>query len=37
VGMHLRRAPGPLTQEYAHIIFLRYPELKAAYEKLLTV
>jgi 5-methylcytosine-specific restriction endonuclease McrA len=37
VGMHLRRAPGPLTQEYAHIIFLRYPELKAAYEKLLTI
>ncbi|HEX4580099.1 MAG TPA: HNH endonuclease, partial [Candidatus Dormibacteraeota bacterium] len=23
VGLHLRRAPGPLTQEYAHIIFLR--------------
>jgi 5-methylcytosine-specific restriction endonuclease McrA len=37
VGMHLRRAPGPLTQEYAHIIFLRYPELKAAYERLLEV
>src|ERR1700694_4793697 len=37
VGMRLRRRPGPLTQEYAHIIFLRYPELKAAYEALLTV
>ncbi len=37
VGMHLRRAPGPLTQEYAHIIFLRYPELKVAYERLLEV
>jgi 5-methylcytosine-specific restriction endonuclease McrA len=37
VGMHLRRRPGPLTQEYAHIIFLRYPELKAAYEALLEV
>jgi 5-methylcytosine-specific restriction endonuclease McrA len=37
VGLHLRRAPGPLTQEYAHIIFLRYPELKAAYERLLEV
>jgi 5-methylcytosine-specific restriction endonuclease McrA len=37
VGMHLRRVPGPLTQEYAHIIFLRYPELKAAYERLLEV
>ena len=32
VGMHLLRAPWPLTQEYAHIIFLRYPALKAAYE-----
>jgi 5-methylcytosine-specific restriction endonuclease McrA len=32
VGMHLLRAPGPLTQEYAHIIFLRYPALKAAYD-----
>jgi 5-methylcytosine-specific restriction endonuclease McrA len=32
VGMHLRHAPGPLTQEYAHIIFLRYPALKAAYD-----
>src|ERR1700724_4028711 len=27
VGLHLRRKPKPLTQEYAHIIFLRYPEL----------
>jgi len=30
--MHLLRAPHPLTQEYAHIIFLRYPALKAAYD-----
>jgi len=36
VGLHLRREPRPLTQEYAHIIFLRYPELKAAYERLLS-
>jgi hypothetical protein len=36
VGLHLRRKPGPLTQEYAHIIFLRFPELKAAYERLLS-
>ena len=36
VGLHLRRKPKPLTQEYAHIIFLRYPELKAAYERLLS-
>ena len=35
VGLHLRRKPAPLTQEYAHIIFLRYPELKAAYDRLL--
>jgi len=32
VGMHLLRPPRPLTQEYAHIIFLRYPALKAAYD-----
>ncbi len=32
VGLHLRRAPKPLTHEYAHILFLRYPDLKAAYE-----
>ena len=34
VGMRLRRKPAPLTQEYAHILFLRYPELKTAYEAL---
>jgi len=37
VGLHLRRKPAPLTQEYAHIIFLRYPELKASYERLLAL
>ena len=37
VGMHLRRHPGPLTQEYAHIIFLRYPELREAYDRVLAV
>ena len=36
VGLKLRRKPGPLTHEYAHVIFLRYPELKAAYERLVT-
>ena len=36
VGLHLRREPRPLTQEYAHIIFLRYPELKDANERLLS-
>jgi hypothetical protein len=35
VGLILRRKPVPLTQEYAHIIFLRYPELKEAYDRLL--
>jgi len=35
VGLILRRKPVPLTQEYAHIIFLRYPELKAAYDRML--
>ncbi|HET9051174.1 MAG TPA: HNH endonuclease [Candidatus Dormibacteraeota bacterium] len=34
VGMRLRRKPAPLTQEYAHILFLRYPELKTAYDAL---
>lgn len=34
VGLRLRRRPGPLTQEYAHILFLRHPELKAAYDAL---
>jgi len=35
VGLQLRRAPAPLTHEYAHILFLRYPELKVAYEALI--
>lgn len=34
VGMRLRRRPGPLTHEYAHILLLRYPELRTAYEQL---
>lgn len=34
VGLRLRRRPGPLTQEYAHILFLRHPDLKAAYDAL---
>jgi len=32
VGLHLMRMPTALTQEYAHIIFMRYPALKAAYD-----
>ncbi|HEY6378432.1 MAG TPA: HNH endonuclease [Candidatus Dormibacteraeota bacterium] len=35
VGMRLRRSPRPLTQEYAHVLFLRYPELRVAYEALI--
>lgn len=34
VGLRLRRQPRPLTEEYAHVLFLRYPELKVAYEQL---
>ena len=34
VGLHLRQQPRPLTQEYAHILFLRHPELRTAYEAL---
>lgn len=35
VGLRLRRAPGPLTHEFAHILFLRHPELKLAYDALI--
>jgi hypothetical protein len=35
-GMRLVRAPRALTQEYAHLIFLRYPQLKHAYDRLLS-
>ncbi len=35
VGMRMVRPPRALTQEFAHLIFLRYPELKRAYERLL--
>ncbi len=34
-GMRLVRRPRPLTQEFAHLIFLRYPELRVAYERLI--
>ncbi len=34
VGMKLNRTPRPLNHEYAHILFLRYPELRTAYEAL---
>ncbi len=35
-GMRMVRSPRALTQEFAHLIFLRYPELKRAYDRLLT-
>jgi 5-methylcytosine-specific restriction endonuclease McrA len=35
-GMRLVRRPRPLTQEFAHLIFLRYPELRRAYERLVS-
>jgi hypothetical protein len=35
-GMRLVRSPRALTQEFAHLIFLRYPQLKHAYDRLLT-
>jgi len=35
-GMRLVRSPRALTQEYAHLIFLRYPQLKRAYDRLLS-
>jgi len=34
-GMRLIRRPRALTQEFAHLIFLRYPELRQAYERLM--
>jgi 5-methylcytosine-specific restriction endonuclease McrA len=33
-GMRLVRSPRALTQEFAHLIFLRYPQLKHAYDRL---
>jgi hypothetical protein len=35
-GMRLVRPPRALTQEFAHLIFLRYPQLKHAYDRLLS-
>ena len=35
-GMRLIRPPRALTQEFAHLIFLRYPQLKHAYDRLLS-
>lgn len=32
VSLRLRRAPRAPRHEYTHVLFLRYPELKAAYD-----
>ncbi len=34
VSLKLRRAPRPVVQEYAHLLLLRYPEVRRAYEEL---
>jgi hypothetical protein len=36
VHLRLRRPPRPVVQEYAHLLFLRYPEVRTAYEALLS-
>jgi len=35
VHLHLRRPPRPVVHEYAHLLFLRHPEVRPAYEALL--
>ena len=35
MGMRLLREPRALTREYEHIIFMRHPELKLAYDQFL--
>ncbi|MGH7666321.1 MAG: HNH endonuclease [Candidatus Dormibacteria bacterium] len=34
VHLRLRRPPRPVVQEYAHLLLLRYPEVRSAYEDL---
>ena len=34
VHLRLRRPPRPVVHEYAHLLFLRYPEMRTAYEDL---
>ncbi|MGA7173897.1 MAG: HNH endonuclease [Candidatus Dormiibacterota bacterium] len=34
VHLRLRRPPRPVVKEYAHLLFLRYPEVRIAYEDL---
>ena len=34
VPLRLRRLPRPVAQEYVHLLFLRYPEVRIAYEDL---
>lgn len=35
VGLELRRRPRALAQEFSQVLFLRHPELRAAYEALM--
>ncbi|MHB1525439.1 MAG: HNH endonuclease [Candidatus Dormibacteria bacterium] len=34
VHLHLTRPPRPVAHEYAHLLFLRHPEVRSAYEEL---
>lgn len=34
VSLRLRRSPRPVLHEYAHLLLLRYPEVRRAYEEL---
>ncbi|MGH7641887.1 MAG: HNH endonuclease [Candidatus Dormibacteria bacterium] len=36
VHLRLHRPPRPVVQEYAHLLFLRYPEVRTAYEDLVS-
>ncbi len=35
VHLRLARAPRPVVQEYAHLLLLRHPEVRSAYEELI--
>jgi len=34
VHLHLARSPRPVAHEYAHLLFMRHPEVRSAYEEL---
>jgi 5-methylcytosine-specific restriction endonuclease McrA len=35
-GMRLRAKPKPFVYEHSHVLFMRHPDLKKAYDDLLT-